>query len=81
MMEAVSSFAHSETASLLQSAYSDYQIEAFAIDMEGYGALQFFTEEKLSRTPLLVRYRKRHGSRLARLLGARDRARLRSSCA
>jgi hypothetical protein len=28
-MEAVSSFAHSETASLLQSAYSDYQIGAF----------------------------------------------------
>jgi hypothetical protein len=27
-MEAVSSFAHSETASLLQSAYSDYQIGA-----------------------------------------------------
>src|SRR5713226_5259550 len=28
-MEAVSSFAHSETASLLQAAYSDYQIGAF----------------------------------------------------
>ena len=28
-MEAVSSFANSETASLLQSAYSGYQIEAF----------------------------------------------------
>ena len=28
-MEAVSSFAHSETASLLQSAYSDYQIWPF----------------------------------------------------
>jgi len=30
--------------------------------MEGYGALQFFTEEKLSRTPILVRYRNRHGA-------------------
>jgi hypothetical protein len=29
LMEAVSSFAHSETASLLQSACSDYQIGAF----------------------------------------------------
>jgi hypothetical protein len=28
-MEAVSSFAHSEAASLLQSAYSDYQIGPF----------------------------------------------------
>jgi len=28
-MQAVFSFAHSETASLLQSAYSDYQIGAF----------------------------------------------------
>jgi hypothetical protein len=28
-MEAVSSFAHSETASLLQSGYSDYQIGTF----------------------------------------------------
>ncbi len=49
----------------------------YAVDMEGYGALQFFPEEKPVAQPLLVRYRKWHGSRLARLLGARDRARLR----
>jgi len=29
LMRAVSSFAHSKTASLLQSAYSDYEIRAF----------------------------------------------------